>query len=108
MGASVNEVLKVGGTGELAGSASAVQMPDIDCRFVNFKAVRSNAGNVYVGISDSQTAVDGSTDTTTGWELGPGEETGFLPALNLNEFYRICDNAGDDLTYIFLEEEDAE
>src|SRR3990167_471268 len=86
-------------SGELAGSASAVQMPDRACNMVNFKAVLSNAGNVYVGIS-GVTAVDGTTDTTSGFELGPGDETGFIPVDNLNRFYRISTNVGDDLTYL--------
>lgn len=85
--------------GELAGSATVVQMPDIPCQMVNFKAVASNAGKVYIGTA-ATTKVDGTTDTTTGFELAPGDETGFLPVSNLNVFYRICDNAGDDLTYL--------
>lgn len=94
--------LKPGPTGELAGSASAAQMPDVDCSFVNFKAAYDNAGNVYIGKS-GVTKADGSTDTTTGLQLDAGQETGWLPTGgNLNTFYRICDNAGDDLTYVTL------
>ena len=87
--------------GELQGNAAATQMPSVACKYVKFKAVGSNVGNVYVG-GASVTKVDGTTDTTTGFELGAGEETGWLPATNLNLFYRICDNAGDDLTYLAL------
>ncbi len=87
--------------GELQGSATALQMPDVDCSLVKFKARNDNAGNVYIGTS-GVTKPDGTTDTTTGFELDAGEETGWLPASNLNIFYRICDNAGDDLTYIAL------
>lgn len=86
-------------SGELAGSATAAQMPDVPCRWVVFKAVIGNAGNVYIG-GAGVTAVDGSTDTTTGFELDAGQETPKLEVDNLNRFYRICDNAGDDLTYI--------
>lgn len=91
-------------TGELAGSATALQMPSITCRMVKFKAVIGNAGNVYIGAS-GVTKVDGTTDTTTGWELDAGEETDWIPVDNLNRFYRICDNAGDDLVYIALDRE---
>lgn len=95
--------LKPGAHGELAGSATAVQMPDVDCYFVNFKALNDNAGNVYIGLSSSVTAVNGTTDTTSGLQLDAGQETGWIPTGgNLNTFYRICDNAGDDLTYITL------
>lgn len=88
-------------SGELAGSATALVMPTVACKLVKFKAVNSNAGNVYIGAS-GVTVVDGTTDTTSGFELDAGEETGWLPVDNLNRFYRICDNAGDDLTYLAL------
>jgi len=86
-------------SGELAGSATALQMPDIPCRGVVFKAVASNVGNVYIGGS-TVTLPTGSTNTTAGLELTPGEMTPYIPCTdNMNEMYRICDNAGDDLTY---------
>ena len=86
-------------TGELAGSATALQMPNLPCKLVNFKAVNGNAGNVYIGAA-GVTIPDAATDTTTGFELDADAETGFIPCINLNQFYRICDNAGDDLTYM--------
>lgn len=87
--------------GELQGSASALQLPSIICFLVRFKASSSNAGNVYLGGS-GVTKVDGTTDTTTGLRLEPGDDTGWIqvPGRNLNAFYRICDNAGDALTYM--------
>lgn len=88
-------------SGELAGSATAAQMPDITCVMVNFKAQPDNAGNVYVGAA-GVTIANGSTDATTGFCLDAGQETGWLPVDNLNKLYRICDNAGDDLTYLAL------
>jgi hypothetical protein len=93
--------LTVVASGELQGSATALQMPSVACRYVKFKAVSDNAGNVYIG-GAGVTVVDGTTDTTTGFELAAGEETGWLPASNANLFYRICDNAGDDLTYLAM------
>lgn len=99
---SINEVLVkptgAGNNGEIAGSATAAQFPDVPCRSALIKAVASNAGNVYVGWVSGVTKVDGSTDTTTGFELAPGE---VLPVEvdNLSRLYYICDNAGDDLTY---------
>lgn len=87
-------------TGEIAGSATAAVMPTVACKRVNFKAESTNAGNVYVGVADTVTVVNGTTDATSGFELDAGQETGWLRATNLNTFYRICDNAGDDLTYI--------
>jgi len=87
--------------GELQGSATALQMPDIDCRMVKFKAQKDNAGYVYIGRT-GVTVIDGVTDTTTGYELDAGDDTGWILTDNLNRFYRICDNAGDDLTYVAM------
>jgi len=88
-------------TGEVAGSATAAVLPTIACELVMLKAVASNAGNVYLGAT-GVTKVDGTTDATTGFELAAGESTPWLPIDNLNRLFRICDNAGDDLTYIAL------
>ena len=85
-------------TGEVAGSASASQLPNIPCSRARLKANGDNAGNVYIGVA-GVTVPDGSTDTTTGFPLDAGDDTGWFPCANLNELYRICDNAGDDLTY---------
>lgn len=87
--------------GELQGSATALQCPTVTSVYVRFKACVSNAGNVYIG-GASVTKPDGTTDTTTGLELTPGDDTGWLPASNVNKFYRICDNAGDDCVYLIL------
>ena len=86
-------------TGELQGSATALQLPDISCRMVMFVAEAANVGKVYLG-GAGVTVVDGTTDTTSGLQLSAGDATPFIPVSNLNLLYRICDNAGDDLTYI--------
>lgn len=88
-------------TGELAGATSATQMPSVACKLVMLRAVSSNAGKVYVGPA-GVTKVDGTTDTTSGLELAAGEQTPWLPIANLNQLWRICDNAGDDLSYVAL------
>lgn len=88
-------------SGEIAGSATAAQMPDISCKAVAFSAATGNTGNVYIGAS-GVTVPDGTTDTTSGIELEPGDMTQFIPVKNLNKFYYICDNAGDDILYLAL------
>ncbi len=85
-------------TGELAGSVTAVQMPNIPCNAARFKARDDNAGNVYIG-AVGVTAPDGTTDTTTGFPLDAGDDTGWWVCTNLNQFWRISDNAGDDVIY---------
>lgn len=88
-------------SGELAGSLTATQFPSLTARMVLVRAVSSNVGNVYIG-GAGVTKADGVTDTTTGYQLGPGDSTPWLPIANLNQLYYICDNAGDDLVYLVL------
>jgi hypothetical protein len=89
--------------GEVAGSVTATQMPNLPCDGAALiQAAESNTGNVYLG-GAGVTKPDGSTDTTTGIELEPGEGIQFMPISNLNIFYYICDNAGDDILYMILE-----
>jgi hypothetical protein len=87
-------------TGEISGTITAKQLPDIPCSKVKIKAVRSNSGNVYIGGANVTKVAGGANNETAGYELDAGEETDWLPIDNLNKLYRICDNAGDELVYI--------
>ena len=88
-------------SGEIAGSATAAQCPNIPCKAVMFTAVASNTGQVYLGGS-GVTAPDGTADATSGIELQAGDMTPFIPVENLNIFYIICSSSGDDLCYLAL------
>ena len=90
---------KGGANGEVQGSTSAAQLPSVPCSLAWIKTVSSNAGKVYIGWSTTVSKVDGTTDVTSGLELGAGEAFGPVPLDNLNRLWYICDNAGDDLTY---------
>lgn len=94
--------MKVVGTGEIAGNTSVVVMGNVPCKMVKFKAAADNTGKVYIGIVSALTIPDGTGDISSGYPLGPGEDTGFIPCDNLSEFYRRCDNATDDLIYMAL------
>ena len=88
--------------GEVSGSATAKQLPGVECSMVMIIAVKSNAGNVYLGGSSSVTVVNTTTDTTSGIELKASANTGWIPVSNLNLLFIIGDNAGDDITYMAL------
>lgn len=88
-------------SGELAGNTGATQLPDITSKMVRFKASAANTGKVYLG-GAGVTKAAGTTTTTAGLQLSAGEDTGWIPIDNLNRFYRICDNATDNLTYLAL------
>jgi hypothetical protein len=89
-------------TGENAGSVTAVQLATVAAKFVRLKALASNVGVVCVGSSNAVTLAAGTTDTTSGFELSPGDDTGWLPATNLNLFWIICTAATDDLSYMVM------
>lgn len=91
-------------TGEIAGSATVAAMPAIAGKWVKFKANSDNGGNVYIGTNASLTKAAGTTTTTAGFELDAGQETDWLPVPNgsLASLYRICTNAGDDVTYTLM------
>lgn len=99
--ANLTGSVRRGQYGGLAGAIAHTQMPSFSCQWVKFKAEATNAGRVAIG-GDGVTLPAGATNTTAGWPLAAGEETDWLPCQNLNEFYRICDNAGDDLVYMTL------
>jgi len=89
-------------SGALAGSVSALQLPDIPCRAVFFTALASNVGKAYLGGPGVTIPSDSTTDTTSGIELQAGDMTPFIPISNLNKLFRICENAGDDLCYFLV------
>lgn len=102
-GQRVTDTFRIIGTGEIAGSATAAAMPALACKWVKFKALNDNAGRVFIGVTSGVTKPNGTSDATTGLCLSANEETDWLPTSgNMSGFYRICDNAGDDLTYIAL------
>jgi hypothetical protein len=86
-------------SGERQGSGSAVQLPSVVSSLVWIKALINNVGDVYIGAS-GVTVANGTTDTTSGIELNPGDMIGPLPIKNLNLLYMICDNTGDDIVYL--------
>lgn len=98
-----DEYYSLQATGEVGGNTSATQFPSLaGVRMVKVKARTANTGDVYIGLS-GVTAPDGSDDQTTGYELSPGDESPWIPLDgNLDDLYRICDNAGDDVTFIAL------
>lgn len=96
----MSEVFNSVKSGEIAGSATAVQLPNIPCRLAIITAMIGNAGNVYIG-GAGVTIPEGTADATAGLVLDAGMSV-TLPIRNLNLLYLISDNAGDDLTYLAL------
>ena len=80
-------------SGELQGSTSALQLPDIPCRLVVFTALSDNAGAVYLG-GAGVTVPNGSFSEvpSTAHPLGlrGGGEGGTTPALGA-VINAICD-----------------
>lgn len=89
-------------TGRLKATTSANKMPNVPCNLVKIKALSSNAASIYIGNSTVTLPVGGGSDETTGFELAPGDESGWLPISNLEKLYRIGNNESDQLTYLAL------
>ena len=86
-------------SGEVQGGTTKAQMPDVPCARIKIKALRDNAGNVYIGSSDV-TVAGSATNQTMGFELDAGEDTGWIEIDNLNKFWMVTDNNADDVCYI--------
>ena len=96
------EGLRVVATGEMVGSASAVQFASQACNFVNFVADTGNTGVVNIGVTSGVTLSSNATATTAGFQLTAKAQTGFLPCRNLDNFYYICSSTVDFVGYICL------
>ena len=81
------------------GTIVATQLPNIPCSMVKIKALSNNTGSVYIG-GEGVTVPGAATNETAGYELDAGEALEWIPISNLNKLWLICDNNGDDITYI--------
>jgi hypothetical protein len=63
------------------------------------KAPAGNSGNTYFGGPGVSGNVTGSTNTNCGLQLSPGEWSPVLPAMNLNNFWYICEDTTTVLLY---------
>jgi len=88
-------------SGEEANLVTGRQFSNVPCSWVNIKARATNAQNVYIGASDV-TRTSGATNSTAGFELDAGQETGWMPVDNLNKFYIIGLNSNDSVVYLAL------
>ncbi len=88
-------------TGELLSTGSAVQLSSIPCKAVRFKAAITNSGIVYIGTSSGVTVKAGANNTTTGFPMGAGDDSGWIPAKNLSIFWILGDSgSAGSLIYI--------
>jgi hypothetical protein len=101
MGAKATQYFSFGETGEIGVGVTEVQGPSRKCRKVMFTAHPSNTGIIYVGHATGVTTADNATDTTTGFPRSAGQDTGWVFAGNLNEFFFIASAAGQSVCYMY-------
>lgn len=89
-------------SGEFAPGVAAAQFPSIAGKLVRLKARLANTGSVWVGDASDVTVGNGTTDVTSGFQLSPGDDSGWIPIANLNVLYGIGDGASDSVTYMVL------
>lgn len=89
-------------SGELAigTAAGGTTTASIACKLVRFKARNSNAGTVFIGGGTTVTTPDGTTDATTGMGLIANDDTGWIPAANVNQFVFISSGTANAVTYL--------
>lgn len=88
-------------TGVIAGSTTATVLPNVYFGYQAWLAgVANNAGNVYLGNSTDVIIAGSTTDAVSGFQVTPGRMIILQGPGNLSSYYRICDNAGDDLSYM--------
>jgi hypothetical protein len=100
--AAWDALLDVQGTGEFVVGASSLQLPALKGRLARIKAPSANTGRVCVGAASTVTVDDGTTDTTTGFVLQAGDDTGWIPIADLSRLWVIGSAAAQRLTYIVL------
>lgn len=90
-------------TGELVSSSIAArQATNVPCELVKIKAHPANTGYINIGWNAGVTVTDGVEDTSTGFILGGGDDTGWIPIRNLNLLFYKGTVTGDKLTYIAM------
>jgi hypothetical protein len=87
--------------GEVAGSATAVQLPDRKCKGIIFKNRAGTTTTFYIG-GEGVTIPNNSTDITSGFALAPGESSPLLPCTNANVWFVIASAAADSISYLLL------
>lgn len=92
-------------TGEVAGSATAAQIPSNlrrECKRVLIRAASDNAGSVYIGFTSGVTKADGTSDITSGIEVTKTDPPLTLDIPRTDDIWYICTNATDDFTILIL------
>lgn len=91
-------------SGELAvgTAAGGTAAGSVACHLVRFRARYSNTGTIYMGGGTTITTPDGTTDTTSGWSMVAGDDTGWMPSDNVNRYYFLSSGTGNALTYVAL------
>lgn len=88
--------------GELTSPGTVVQFPTGEAGIVHVKASSDNTNPVYIGGVSGTTAANGTTDTTTGLELAPGDFAYFF-VKQLSDLFLISVTSGDGVTYVVYE-----
>lgn len=63
--------------GQTTGSATALQFPDTPCLMLKFKALSGNVGSFFLGDQSGNTY----------WELDAGQETDWIPVINMSRLW---------------------
>ena len=84
--------------GVIAVGTSVVKSPNIKTIMVRIKALSTNADSIYIGDKDNSAVLSAAN----GYELEPGDDTGWMPLVNLDRIELISGTAAQSIRYICL------
>lgn len=89
-------------TGELVAGLAVLRCPAIACDLVKFKAHPGNSGYIHLGWNIGVTITDGTADTTTGFILAAGDDSGWIPITDMSLLFYIGSAAAQKFTYLAI------
>ncbi len=84
--------------GVLAVGTSIVKLPNIQATMIRIKALSTNADSIYIADKGNSAVLSAAN----GYELEPGDDTGWMPLANLDRVELISGTAAQSIRYICL------
>lgn len=76
---------------QISSSAGGTALPDVSCKLARLRSLHANTGLIAIGFDSNVTLpATGSDSTTSGVEILPDGDTGWIPVSNLNQFRCIA------------------
>ena len=84
--------------GVFAVGTAVVKLPNIKATMIRIKALSTNADSIYIADKSNSATLT----TANGYELEPGDDTGWMPIANLDRIELISGTAAQSIRYICI------